>query len=204
MIVNFTEISAMERYHWMTQAIIPRPIAWVLTGNDNGKYNLAPFSYFNAMSSAPPLLGVSFGVRPNGECKDTLRNIRRRPHFVVHIAAMPLLPTLNNSAASLPYGESEVAQLKLETIPLTDDFPLPKLADAPLAFACRLHQEVALGETQALVLGEVLYLSAQESVMCEDAKGRQCIDAKKVNPVARLSAGQYAGLSEIVVLPRPE
>jgi len=204
-ILDFANIAPPIRYQWMTQAVIPRPIAWVLTENDTGgQYNLAPFSYFNALASAPALLGFSVGDKPNGEKKDTLLNIRARPHFVIHIGSMDNLPALNNSAAMLPYGESEVSTQGLALEAIGNDYPLPRLQDAPLAFACRLHKEVALSDAQALIIGEVSHLYAADMVMNEDAKGRQVIDAKKVNPVARLGAGQYAGLANVLNLKRPE
>ena len=191
------------RYQWMTQAVIPRPVAWVLSGNDGGGFNLAPFSYFNALASAPPLVGVSFGAQEDGRDKDTLHNIRARENFVVHIAAMQQLPQLNQSAATLPYGESEVTAAGLETTAFEEEFPLPRLRDAPLALACKLHEAHTLGPKQTLVIGEIVFLYASAGVLAQDAKGRQVIDAAKVAPVARLSAGQYAGLSEVVHLQRP-
>ena len=203
MIIRMAELAPPLRYQWMTQAIIPRPVAWVLTGNDGGDYNLAPFSYFNALASAPPLIGISFGQKEDGCNKDTLYNIRQRQSFVVHIAAMAQLAQLNESAASLNYGESEVSRQSLPLTSFTEDFPLPRLQQAPLALACRLHGDHSLGETQTLIIGEIIYLYAAAEVLSEDKKGRQVIDAGKVNPVARLSAGNYAGLSDVIHLKRP-
>ena len=65
--LDFSTLSANQRYHLMTQTIIPRPIAWVLTDSNNGSFNLAPFSYFTAVSSAPPMLMLSVGKKPNGD-----------------------------------------------------------------------------------------------------------------------------------------
>lgn len=188
----------------MTQAVIPRPIAWVLTENKNGSHNLAPFSYFNALASAPPLIGVSLGLKPDGDEKDTLVNVRRLPRFVVHIASMACLPALNASSAPLPRGDSEVTRQNLPLEKFNDDFDLPRLKDAPLALACCLHKEIPLGAGgQTLLTGEILYLYASDDVTTRDDKGRTVIDATKTNPVARLSAGKYAGLSETVTLDRP-
>lgn len=203
MIIKMAALSPPARYHWMTQAIIPRPIAWLLSENDSGSHNLAPFSYFNALASAPPLVGISFGQKEDGGNKDTLRNIQQRGYFVVHIATMSQLPQLNGSSASLPYGESEVAAQQLETAALAEDFPLPRLAAAPLALACRRHEVLPLGKAQTLVIGEILYLYADDAVTTADGKGRRVIDAAKVKPIARLSAGKYAGLSEVISLQRP-
>lgn len=67
MIFDFNLFSAAERYHFMTQSIIPRPIAWVLTKAENETYNLAPFSYFNAVSSQPACVMFSLSTKANGE-----------------------------------------------------------------------------------------------------------------------------------------
>ena len=78
--LNFSDFSASQRYHLMTQTIIPRPIAWVLTDSSSNaekdNFNLAPFSYFTAVSSEPPILMLSVGKKPNGDDKDTLINVR--------------------------------------------------------------------------------------------------------------------------------
>ena len=210
-IADFHGLSVMERYLLMTQAVIPRPVAWMLTENEGESgsgvggrrsFNLAPFSYFNALSSDPPLVGVSVTEKPEGGEKDTLLNVRRTGMFAAHIAPMGMLEELNASSAGLPYGESEVERLGLKT-ELFGDFGLPRVAGCPAVFGCDLHQEVRLGPTQVLILGEVRLLYAAEEVLEKDAKGRTTISAEKMNPVARLGAGNYAGLGKFAVLKRP-
>ena len=210
-IADFRGLSVMERYILMTQAVIPRPVAWMLTENEGESgsgvggrrsFNLAPFSYFNALSSDPPLVGVSVTEKPEGGEKDTLLNVRRTGMFAAHIAPMGMLEELNASSAGLPYGESEVERLGLKTESF-GDFGLPRVAGCPAVFGCDLHQEVRLGPTQVLILGEVRLLYAAEEVLEKDAKGRTTISAEKMNPVARLGAGNYAGLGKFAVLKRP-
>ncbi len=203
MILDLAAQSPEARYHWMTQTVIPRPVAWILTENDEGGYNLAPFSYFNALCSAPPLVGVSMSRKPDGKTpKDTLRNIRARGRFTIHIAAAAQLPDLNESSAGMPYGESETARLNIKTESFGESV---RIACAPLAMFCVLHKEIALDENdnQKLILGEIKLLYAADSAMEKDAKGRAVISAKKVNPIARLSAGNYAKLGEFISLARP-
>ena len=205
MIIDFASLSAAECYGWMTQAVVPRPVAWILSENDGGDYNLAPFSYFNALSSAPPLVGVSFTAGVGGNPKDTLINIRRREKFVVHIAPMKMLDALNDSSAPLDYGESELTKLGLHTAAF---WHLPRLRDCPVALACRLSREIPLHKNDAaeqiLVLGEIVQLYADDAVIADDGKGRQTIDAAKTDPIARLSAGSYAGIANLQNRPRPQ
>ncbi len=197
----------------MTRTVIPRPVAWTLSENEGGGFNLAPFSYFNALCSAPPLLGVSFAAGEGGGAKDTLKNIRRQKEFVVHIAPMKMLDALNESSAPLPYGESEVSRLGLATASFSDDNGggdgdrLPRLRDCPLAFLCELSREISLHEEgaaeQFLVLGKIRKLYAAETVLAADAKGRQTVSAECADPVARLSAGNYAGIANFQSRRRP-
>ena len=212
MLINFAELAAEARYHWMTQAVIPRPVAWALTATTPpaagalpppAGLNLAPFSYFNALASAPPLLGFSVGLRPPGQTKDTLRNIRAFPFVTIHVANMAQLPALNESAASLPPTESEVAKLCLPLAKFAEGYPLPRLAQAPIAFACKLWKEISLGEAQTLIVAEILHLYADNKTLQKDDKGRAKIAADAVCPVARLAAGEYATLSKITKLRRP-
>ena len=193
----------MERYALMTQAVIPRPVAWMLTENEGGGFNLAPFSYFNALCSDPPLVGISFTEKPGGGEKDTLRNIRRTEVFAAHITPMGMLPALNESSAGIPYGESETEKLGLETVEF-GDFPLPRVAGCPAVFGCELHREIRLGPAQVLIVGEIRILHAEDAVAEKDAKGRTVISAEKMDPVARLGAGNYAGLGRFAQLKRPE
>lgn len=227
MIIDLATLSAAECYLWMTGAVIPRPVAWILTENDDGdgggndgkdgkggkdgndkkggNYNLAPFSYFNALCSAPPLVGVSFTAGEGGAAKDTLANIRRRQRFVAHIAPMTMIDAVNDTSAPLPYGESELSRAGLQT---TAFWHLPRVAGCPVAIACKLSREVALhkdgANEQILILGEITRMFVDDAVIADDGKGRTTIDAAKVNPVARLSAGNYAGLGDFQTRIRPQ
>ena len=121
MIINFSDYSASQRYHLMTQTIIPRPIAWVLTnsGNENNKLNnlnLAPFSYFTAISSEPALLMLSVGKKPNEEMKDTLTNVVNNKKMVIHIAGENLADIVTQTSASLAHGDSELATISDEVL----------------------------------------------------------------------------------------
>lgn len=208
MIVDFQKLNAAECYLWMTRAVIPRPVAWILTENDDGKgdnYNLAPFSYFNALCSAPPLVGVSFTAGAGGAAKDTLVNIRRSGRFVVHIAPMTMLDAVNDSSAPLEYGESELSKSGLQTAAF---WHLPRIVGCPIAMACCLSREIPLhnddAAAQILILGEITKMFADDAAIADDGKGRQTIDAEKINPIARLSAGNYAGIDNFQNRIRPQ
>lgn len=139
----------------MTHLIVPRPIAWILTRNANGSCNLAPFSFFNAVTSNPPIVSVSIGRRPNGDKKDTWRNLERTGMAMIHLPSMQELDEVNQSAKPLA---PEASEIDAQQLPLVEepDIPLPRLASAHAALFCRLHavHEVGHGR-QGLILCEV-------------------------------------------------
>lgn len=198
MIIDLAGLSPAATYHLMTQTVIPRPIAWVLTRNTDGQsHNLAPFSYFNAVSSDPPLLMLSCAPKPCGEVKDTVKNILSGRDFVIHIAAEQQLQALQNSAKPLPYGESE---LQLSDLSLTA-FPnsqLKRLTTAPIAFACRLHRTDTLGNApQTLIFAEIQSIYIDDKAVSQQGK-RLSIDATKIRPLSRLGNNQFMAFAEIL------
>ena len=104
--INLDSLSPARAYHLMIQSIVPRPIAWVLSDNGDTTLNLAPFSYFNAVCSDPPVLMLSIGRKPDGSDKDTARNIVERSQFVVHIPHREMALEVTESSRPLPFGES--------------------------------------------------------------------------------------------------
>ena len=203
MIINFLDIEPLQRYHLLTQTVIPRPIAWVLSQNDSGSsYNLAPFSFFNAICSDPPLMMLSIGKKPNGEIKDTRHNVLSGREFVVHIASLDQAEALNASAATLNYGESELEGANLSLV----DFRgchLPRLAEALAAYHCTLYDMHEIGPSrQAILYAEIRQLYVDDSLV-RTAKDRLYIDAAALNPLARLGAAEFAGIGQPFTLDRP-
>lgn len=204
MYIDLSELNESQAYFALTQTVIPRPIAWVLSENRSGSFNLAPFSYFNAVCSDPPLIMISIGKKPDGSCKDTLVNIEQRSEFVVHIVSRDLLAPMNQSSATLAAGESELELTGLRTEPL-EACRLPRLADARIAFACELFDVHRYGSApQSLVLGKVNGIHLHDVVVDTDDMGRFRVDAELVDPVGRLGASEYVGFGEKIRLVRPD
>ena len=204
MLIDLSTLSTPQTYFMMTQTVLPRPIAWVLSVNPGGDYNLAPFSYFNAVSSDPPMVAFSIGRQPTGEKKDTLVNITDRPEFVIHIPGCDQLPELNQSSATLPPGVSEVTASNIE---LVDEpgFSLPRIAKCKVAFMCRIHQIQEIGNNhQALVLAEVKSIYIDDDCTHINDKGRRVVDAARIEPLSRLGASQYVSFGEILTATRPD
>ena len=194
------DLSRRERYRLLTSLVIPRPIGWISTVSSAGVLNLAPYSFFNALSGSPPLVGASIGFR-RGEPKDTLANIRETSVFAVNICSEELLEAMNLTSGE--YGptvnEFEVAGLTPEAGEAT---PAPVVGEAPVVLECELFKEVELGEAwNVLVIGEVKAIRlSQELVLDPDT---WAVDPRSLRAVGRLGADQYAFLREIVRLPRP-
>lgn len=203
MLIDLSTMSANQVYHTVTQTLIPRPIAWVLTENQSKSFNIAPFSYFNAVSSEPPLLMLSIGLKKDGSPKDTRRNILERKHFVVHIASVNLVEALNNSSAELP---EEVSEVEKENLTLAEfpGFTLPRIAGCKVAFACRFHEVQEIGKIrQALIFGEIQTIFVDDSAVVKDSKGRMRVDSTAISPLSRLGPGEYAEFGKLLRLPIP-
>ncbi len=205
--LNLSELSPNQIYHTMIQTIIPRPIAWVLSENESGNFNLAPFSYFTAVASDPALLMFSIGKKLDKNeqkyNKDTLTNIQTRKDFVVHIAHAELVNELNASAANLPYGESELDSASLSTTPL-DGFRLPRVTEVKIAFACSLYEIKEIGNApMSLVFGEIHSAYICDSII-EQQESRNTINANDLNPLARLGGNDYASINQAFTVSRPK
>jgi len=214
--IDFSNLSANQRYHVMTQTIIPRPIAWVLTdsgsssalssdsNSNKNNFNLAPFSYFTAVSSAPPILMLSVGKKPNGDNKDTLANVLNNKKLVIHIASQQQAEQVTKTAETLLHGESELNDLNL-TITAFDGFSLPRLAQCQVAYGCELYEIKELGDTpQSLIFAEVKQIYIDDAIVDVDDKQRVNVQANKINPLARLGGGEYSGITSPFSIARPK
>ena len=201
--IDLDALTPDQVYFRMTQTLIPRPIAWVLSENPDGGLNLAPFSYFNAVCSDPPLVMISVGKKPDGSNKDTCVNIEARGDFVVHIAHRDQVRAVSDSSATLAAGDSEVARLGLATVPF-EGFRLPRLADCRIAYACERWEIREIGGApQSLILGRVRRIFVDDAVATTDERGRLSVDAAKVSPLGRLGPDRYLVGGEVIRVPRP-
>lgn len=199
--IDMTTLSPVKAYVLMTQTVIPRPIAWVLTENDDKSYNLAPFSYFNGIASDPPMVMLSIGLAPDGSTKDTRVNIERNKEFIVHIAHREMAELMTKSSATMPRNESEVDMLNLELAEMPGS-TLPRLSACRIAYACE-YDTIHMIRDQAIVFARLTHFYADDSVVGKDAKGRMCINAVDVDPLGRLGGGEYFSAGELVYVERP-
>lgn len=182
-------------YRFMISAIIPRPIAFVSTADERGRFNVAPFSYFAPLASKPPLLGISINDRADGP-KDTLRNARSNGGFVVNIVSEPMLRAMVRASGEWPADVSEFELTGLTPI-AAERVRAPRVAESKIQFECRLEREVPLGST-TLVIGEIVLAHAADDVLVDGL-----VDATKLLAVGRLGGDGYTIVREVVREARP-
>ncbi len=182
-------------YRTLAGAVVPRPIAWVSTRSPDGVDNLAPYSFFNVVSIAPPV--VMFApVDGEDGLKDTPTNVRETEEFVVNVVTEPLAEAMNQTSATLPHGESEFDHAGLDRAESTT-VDAPRVAETPVAFECSLYEMVDIGAS-TMVLGEVEWVHVDDSVTT-DGK----IDVEKIDSVGRLSGSIYTKTRERFAMERP-
>ncbi|WP_043930696.1 flavin reductase family protein [Bacillus sp. EB01] len=190
-----------ENYKFMIGSIVPRPIAFVTTLSKDGVLNGAPFSYFNIVSSNPPMISLSI-QRNGGRIKDTARNIFENKEFVVHIVDEDNVAKINETAASLPPDESEVEVAGLTPV-ASMKVSVPGVQEAKVRMECVLETSLELGGGEDpgcdLLIGRVVQFHIDEEIY---EKGR--IDPRGLAAVSRLAGANYAKIGEIFPIERPE
>lgn len=191
---NPENLSSKDRYKLMIGAIVPRPIAWVSTIDAEGRPNLAPFSFFTAVCPSPMTLLFSPGWSDaRGRMKDTLVNIRAVPEFVINIVNEATAEAMNLTATEFEAGIDEFAWAGVTPV-ASETIRVPRVAEAPIAFECKLQQIVMVHEGPgggAAVLGEV-----QSVFVRDDLYENGRIPPEKLQPIGRLAGAGYAHIND--------
>ncbi len=192
-------LSPREAYALLTGLVVPRPIAWITT-KDGAHVNVAPFSYFNALASDPPMLTVSFARRRDGSPKDTLRLLQKTQALCVNLVEEHDLARMNATSAELLPDESEAERFGIATVPCVAIDGV-RIASARAAFECRPVSVTPYGNRQKvdLVVVEVVHVYVDDAVVAADGS----VDADAVAAVGRLGGTHYATLGRRLSLPRP-
>ena len=196
MILDPRTTPTTDVYRFIVSAVVPRPIALVSSIGADGGTNVAPFSYFNAIASAPPLVGIAISDRA-GDPKDTLRNIRDTHEFVVNVVSEAILDAMVRTAGEWPRGTSEFGLAGFTPAPSERVRP-PYVAESPLQLECLLHREIPLGNS-ILIVGEVVLARVHDDMLTD---GR--VDPAKLAPVGRLGGEFYAPLGPVLRRSRPK
>ena len=184
--VDFSTLTAYQRYKLMASLIVPRPIALVTTVNADGVVNAAPFSMFNMLGEDPPILMISINKLQDHHLKDTSANILANGEFVVQIADEPIAEQMHRCGETLPPHQSELAHVGLTAAPSRLVRP-PRIAEAPVAFECRLSEKIETN-SRHIFIGEVLCLHARDELIDTE---RWRVRLQNYFPVARFGASFY-------------
>ncbi len=141
---------ADRAYPLLVSLVTPRPIAFVTTLSPDGKVNAAPFSFFNVLGAEPPIVAFAPGDRDDGTPKDTALNIRATHEFVVNLVDESIAEAMNKCAASLPYGENELAYAGLTAVPSSIVKP-PRIAESPVNMECVEWGTLQIGNNRVVI-----------------------------------------------------
>ncbi len=194
--IDLAALEPRQSHDLMTGSIIPRPIAWVTTVSEDGKTNIAPFSFFTGVSWAPPILAFSVVNRSDGSMKDTIINIEKIPQFTVNIVSVDLLSPMEASAKPIPYGEDESFIKGIDLIASRKIAPV-RIKEAKISFECTLERIVRVTEgpdAGNLVLGRVRLVHIRDDLL-SDSNG---IDPKKLDALGRLSGKFYCRTQDTI------
>jgi flavin reductase (DIM6/NTAB) family NADH-FMN oxidoreductase RutF len=184
--------------------VAPRPIGWISSISSTGQVNLAPFSHFNIVSTAPPVLIFSCNSPEDRAEKDTLANVRATGEFVYNLVSYELREAMNLTSTATPHGADEFELAGLEKAASIKVRP-PRVVASPANLECRVLRIVeiapeAKGETASnVVFGRVVGLHVQDQFL--DDAGR--FDTVKARPLTRLGGIQYAAPGPIIEMQQP-
>ena len=201
MILDPNEIPFQETHKLMIGSIIPRPIAFVSTQSNNGKNNVAPFSYFNGVCSKPPTIMFAPARRGwDGEEKDTLINIRDTEEFVVNIVSESFAEKMVMCATDF---DSDVDEFEISGLTPTNSKKIkpPRVAEAKISFECKLNQIVEIGDGTAgsgfVVIGTIVLFHIDDGIY---DNGRILTD--KLEPLGRLAGNWYTRSTDTLKIDR--
>lgn len=188
-------------YKLLASTVVPRPIAWVVSTNEDGSSNAAPFSFFNYFAGFPPVVCIGMTTRASGPC-DSLINIRRTGEFVINLVTEDLVGAMTTTAIEFPPGVSEIEEAGLHTVPSTM-VQVPRIEASPVALECKLTElKDVLGNTGFLVLGCVVGIHVADEALIDAA--RCCVDTAKLKLVGRMeSPACYVHTGDRFTMPTP-
>ena len=183
----------------LTGVIVPRPIALVSSVSADGLVNLAPFSFFNAVSGNPATIVVGISRSAGWKPKDTLANIEAMGEFVVAVVVDEIAEAMNRTAAEYPADVDEFKIAGLTPTP-ADVVKAPLVSESPVNMECRLNQVVPIGDENghALVIAEIALMHVRDDII----DGHR-INHQKLNPTGRLAGNMYTRTNDVYEMVRP-
>lgn len=187
---NPYDVPLPKRHQYITGAVGPRPICWASTVNEAGEMNLAPYSFFNAFSSNPPILVFSSNRRGrDNSTKDTLFNIQQTREVVINVVPFALVNQMNISSTDYPSSVSEFEKAGVTPIDSVT-VKAKRVKESPVQFECKVKDIISLGDVGGagnLFICEITHMHIQEEIL--DADGN--IDPQLLDLVGRMGKEYY-------------
>lgn len=201
MLFEMAHLEMAVRYRLLTSTIVPRPIAWITTLDREGRINAAPFSCFNLMGYAPPMVAVGFQPRDDGGHKDSTANILATGELVINLVQSRDAEAMAMTAIAAPPQFDEAAFAGLALAPSHKVAP-PRIASAPVSLECRNFQMVQPSAEQTIVLAEVLAMHVDPRFVQDGDQGR--VDTAAMDLIGRMQGpGWYTRCSDLMHVPLP-
>ncbi len=200
MIINPKEHDHANIYKLLIGSVVPRPIGFVSSMNPDGVRNLAPFSFFNAVCSNPPIVHFSTMVRSNGRQKDTWYNVEATREFVVNVVSESFAPQMNICSADVPSGIDEFSLSGLTPIP-SDLVRPPRVKESLIAMECRHVTTLVFGDgpgSGSTIFGEVLRFHIADELF-----SNYRIDPERLHAIGRMGGPTYTRTMDRFELRRP-
>lgn len=189
-----------DNYKILIGSILPRPIAVVSTRNEDGSNNVAPFSFFTAVSASPMIIAFSPMIKSStGEVKDTVRNILREKEFVINILSEDIVEKVNLTSTELPYGEDEFVFAGLTPID-SEKIKARRVKESKIHFECIFRDRLNYGDQPGagqIITGEVVRVHISEDVL----EGSRIITSK-LQPIGRGVGNDYFRCTDVFELTR--
>jgi len=199
---DLAAIPASDAYKLLVSTVVPRPIALATTVDAAGRVNAAPFSFFNAVSSVPPVvvLGISPGDSASGDgYKDTERNIRDTGEFVVNLVDEALAERMNVCAVDFPTAIGELERADLTPL-ASVGVRAPRIAESPVSFECKRITGLSLGPRSTLEVGRVIHIHIRDDLIDPE---RYYVATEKMRLIGRMHGrGWYARTSDLFLMDR--
>ena len=201
MIIDPKTKTSQEIYKLLIGCVLPRPIAFVTSLSPDGVLNGAPFSFFNVISTSPPMIGISCNRKPDGSMKDTAYNITNTKEFVVHVVDTHNVKILNDASTDYPRHISEIEQLGLTKVQ-SEKVQVPGIIEAQIRMECVLHKWIPLGGNSDspntdFLIGEIISFYIRDDLYHEGK-----IRTELLQPVGRLEGTMYGTIGETFSMPR--
>jgi flavin reductase (DIM6/NTAB) family NADH-FMN oxidoreductase RutF len=204
MTIDTATLTPRETYAYLSGAVAPRPICFASTIDANGKVNLSPFSFFNVVSGAPPLLAFSPLLSGrDGSAKDTLNNVRAVPEVTINIVNHAIVEQMSLTSTAYPTDVNEFEKAALTQVQ-SDVVTPPRVGESPVSFECVVDQVLPLGKGPMggnLIIARVVRIHVRDEYLAADST----LDIRTLDLVGRMGGADYirAVPESLFEIPKP-